>query len=320
MQNVSQKEAAEAMPLAKVETARFWRDSRFRDMECLSASFLTHEYAPHAHDTFSIGAIESGSQIATLGGRREETGPGDLYLINPGETHDGAPTEGGYRYRMIYPDMALFREVLEDVTGKSFQGTPAFGKAVLSFRGKWAYLQAKLPWAEGDEHLRSLQAKFEQHVFTPDELRQTIESSVAQFVADLDAIENQLLVDVRTDLSEGELAAAIALPAHDEALFRQEYQRLVDEVVDYIAALIRGTRDVADLESGASPRAGAMLAGAARARAAMDGRDFVIPDDVKALAPALLRHRLILSPAAEIDGRLVEDAVRTIIETIEAPR
>jgi MoxR-like ATPase len=96
--------------------------------------------------------------------------------------------------------------------------------------------------------------------------------------------------------------------------------KLVDEVIDYIAALIRGTRDVADLESGASPRAGAMLAGAARARAALDGRDFVIPDDVKALAPALLRHRLILSPAAEIDGRVVEDVVTSIIETIEAPR
>ena len=96
--------------------------------------------------------------------------------------------------------------------------------------------------------------------------------------------------------------------------------RLVDEVIDYIAALVRGTRDVADLESGASPRAGAMLAGAVRARAAIDGRDFVIPDDVKALAPALLRHRLILAPAAEINGRAVEDVVRDIIETIEAPR
>lgn len=96
--------------------------------------------------------------------------------------------------------------------------------------------------------------------------------------------------------------------------------RLVDEVIDYIAALIRGTRDVADLESGASPRAGAMLASAARARAALDGRDFVIPDDVKQLAPALLRHRLILSPAAEIDGRMVEEVVHSIIETIEAPR
>ena len=96
--------------------------------------------------------------------------------------------------------------------------------------------------------------------------------------------------------------------------------RLVDEVVDYVVALIRGTRDVADLESGASPRAGAMLAGAARARAALDARDFVIPDDVKQLAPALLRHRLILSPAAEIGGRVVEDVVTGIIETIEAPR
>lgn len=96
--------------------------------------------------------------------------------------------------------------------------------------------------------------------------------------------------------------------------------RLVDEVIDYIVALIRGTRDVADLDSGASPRAGAMLAGAARARAALDGRDFVIPDDVKTLAPALLRHRLILSPAAEIGGRAIEDVVAHIIDTIEAPR
>ena len=91
-------------------------------------------------------------------------------------------------------------------------------------------------------------------------------------------------------------------------------------MIDYISGLIRGTRDVADLETGASPRAGAMLAGAARARAALDGRDFVIPDDVKTLAPALLRHRLILSPAAEINGRVVEDVVTDIIETIEAPR
>ena len=96
--------------------------------------------------------------------------------------------------------------------------------------------------------------------------------------------------------------------------------RLVDEVVTYIAELIRGTRSVADLESGASPRAGAMLAGAARARAAIDGRDFVIPDDVKMLSPALLRHRLILSPAAEIDGRTVEEVVTGIIDSIEAPR
>jgi MoxR-like ATPase len=96
--------------------------------------------------------------------------------------------------------------------------------------------------------------------------------------------------------------------------------RLVDEIIDYIAALVRGTRENQELESGASPRAGAMLAGAGRARAALDGRDFVIPDDVKMLAPALLRHRVILSPAAEINGRKVDDIVNSIIEQIEAPR
>ncbi|TJV08966.1 MAG: MoxR family ATPase, partial [Mesorhizobium sp.] len=72
---------------------------------------------------------------------------------------------------------------------------------------------------------------------------------------------------------------------------------LVDDVVGYIAALVRGTRESPDLEVGASPRAGAMLARAARARAALDGRNYVIPDDVKALAVPALRHRVILSPA-----------------------
>ena len=96
--------------------------------------------------------------------------------------------------------------------------------------------------------------------------------------------------------------------------------KLVDEVIDYIAALIRATRENPELESGASPRAGAMLAGAARARAAIDGRDFVIPDDAKMLAAPLLRHRVILSPAAEINGRKVEEIVSGIIEAIEAPR
>ena len=106
----------------------------------------------------------------------------------------------------------------------------------------------------------------------------------------------------------------------DTAIAAVAEVRLVDEVIDYIVALIRATRDVADLENGASPRAGAMLAAAARARAALDGRDFVIPDDVKALASAVLRHRVILSPAAEIDGRQVEAVVADIIERIEAPR
>jgi MoxR-like ATPase len=96
--------------------------------------------------------------------------------------------------------------------------------------------------------------------------------------------------------------------------------RLVDEVVGYIVGLIRATRETSDLETGASPRSGAMLATAGRARAALQGRDYVIPDDIKALALPALRHRVILSPAAEIDGRKVDEAIVAMIERVEAPR
>jgi MoxR-like ATPase len=95
---------------------------------------------------------------------------------------------------------------------------------------------------------------------------------------------------------------------------------MVGEVTDYVVALVRATREAPDIESGASPRAAAMLAGAARARAALDGRDYVIPDDVKMLAPAVLRHRVILSAAAEIEGRPVEGVIARLIEEIGAPR
>jgi MoxR-like ATPase len=95
---------------------------------------------------------------------------------------------------------------------------------------------------------------------------------------------------------------------------------MVEEVVNYVVALVRATRGAPDLEAGASPRAAAMLAGAARARAALDGRDYVLPDDVKALALPVLRHRVILSAAAEIEGRPVESVIERLVGEVEAPR
>jgi MoxR-like ATPase len=95
---------------------------------------------------------------------------------------------------------------------------------------------------------------------------------------------------------------------------------LAEPVAAYIVRLLRATRSSADLACGASPRAGVLLAHAARARAALDGRDYVVPDDVKALAPAVLRHRLLLSPAAEIEGKSGEALVAELIDRTEAPR
>jgi len=114
---------------------------------------------------------------------------------------------------------------------------------------------------------------------------------------------------------------AIANHAVIEAASRTVSQvTLAESVTDYIVRLVRATRESPDLASGASPRAAVLLAGAARALAALDGRDYVVPDDVKALAGSVLRHRLLLSPAAEIEGKQVEALVAQLVEQTEAPR
>lgn len=96
--------------------------------------------------------------------------------------------------------------------------------------------------------------------------------------------------------------------------------RLSDEVTHYVVDLVRGTRENPLFETGASPRAAAMIASTARAYAALQGRDYVIPDDVKQIALPALRHRAILSPAAEIEGRSADDVIRAVIEQTQAPR
>jgi len=118
-------------------------------------------------------------------------------------------------------------------------------------------------------------------------------------------------------LGVAEVADAAALAAAEATVGAI---RLTDPIVGYVVSLVRATRESADLQSGASPRSAAMLALAARARAALDGRDYVIPDDVKALALPALRHRVILSPAAEIDGRRADAVIQGLIDQVEAPR
>ena len=120
----------------------------------------------------------------------------------------------------------------------------------------------------------------------------------------------------------GELGVARVASAEDLAGAAEAVAgvRLTDEIVGYVVNLVRATREGSDFETGASPRSAAMIAAGARARAVLDGRDYVIPDDVKALALPALRHRVILSPAAEIEGRKADQALKDLIERIEAPR
>ena len=96
--------------------------------------------------------------------------------------------------------------------------------------------------------------------------------------------------------------------------------RLEEPIVDYVVDLVRATRGKASLLAGASPRAANMLATAARAHAAVQGRPFVIPDDVKALVLPVLRHRVVLAPGAEVDGLDADGILRRVVEEVGAPR
>jgi MoxR-like ATPase len=93
-----------------------------------------------------------------------------------------------------------------------------------------------------------------------------------------------------------------------------------DEVLRYIARLVRATRTHLRVETGASPRAGLMVVTAARARAALKGRGHVVPDDVKAVAKPVLRHRILLKPGAELDGFTTEAVIDSILGQLEVPR
>ena len=96
--------------------------------------------------------------------------------------------------------------------------------------------------------------------------------------------------------------------------------RLDDTILTYIVDLIRATRVDAEVLHGASTRAASALAGAVRARAALDGRDYGLPDDVQRLFVPTLRHRIVLGPTAEIEGRSADDVLTTILNRQDAPR
>ncbi|MEZ4429586.1 MAG: MoxR family ATPase, partial [Nannocystaceae bacterium] len=96
--------------------------------------------------------------------------------------------------------------------------------------------------------------------------------------------------------------------------------RVDDELLDYITDIVGRTRSHRSIDLGASPRASIALLAGARASAAMQRRGFVTPDDIKALAPAVLRHRVILVPDAEFEGITPGECVREILAEAKVPK
>jgi len=126
METITQTDALTHRPLTAGERARLLIAREFDDLECLTATFQTHAYAPHTHDTYVMGAIYQGCETWRARGERHYAGPDDCVFVHPGDVHDGEPADAGYSYRMIYPSVALVREATEGITGAPCVHTPSF--------------------------------------------------------------------------------------------------------------------------------------------------------------------------------------------------
>jgi MoxR-like ATPase len=155
--------------------------------------------------------------------------------------------------------------------------------------------------------------------------------------AQLDRFQFKVLIDYRSATDEEEILRRHrggvsphrmledlppVLAAADVPGLQQESAavRVDDGVVGYLTAIARASRRSADLSLGVSPRASIAVLRGAQVLALMQGRDFVLPDDVKALVPPAYRHRVILKPEAEIQGVTPDDAVARILAAVEVPR
>ena len=135
--------------------------------------------------------------------------------------------------------------------------------------------------------------------------------------------ERILMLHVHGSSPEQSLADLVpATNAEGVLALQQAAARLTVDpsLIAYITALVRATRGYPGLHVGASPRAGLAMLAAGRALALLRGRAYVVPDDIVDVAPAALRHRVILSPEAEVEGRRADAIIADLLRTIEVPR
>ncbi len=110
-------------------------------------------------------------------------------------------------------------------------------------------------------------------------------------------------------------------PAKVIALMEASARIHVSEaVIAYITSLVRATRNRRDIFLGGSPRAGISLLKTSRVLAVMDGRDFVIPDDIQRMVKPAFRHRLLLTPETEVEGKSVDDVITEVLDTVDVPK
>lgn len=133
------------------------------------------------------------------------------------------------------------------------------------------------------------------------------------------AEENRILERFRDDDPLPKLKAVTEANEIDKAISERRSIRVEQSVQDYIVRVARETREHSEIELGASPRASMALYKMSQAWAAIEERDFVIPDDVKAVAPAVLTHRILIAPQAQLRGRKPEALVADIVDAVPVP-
>jgi MoxR-like ATPase len=150
--------------------------------------------------------------------------------------------------------------------------------------------------------------------------------------AQLDRFMFRLILDYPTDMEEAEIvrrkhlgeASDLSVLADPSAMVRmQNTCRTVfieEDVINYIRDIVVRTRNDPQILLGGSPRASLVLMNASKTRAAMDGRDYVVPEDVRRLSVQTLNHRLVLKPEAELEGLTVERVVSKILGEVDCPK
>jgi MoxR-like ATPase len=124
------------------------------------------------------------------------------------------------------------------------------------------------------------------------------------------------------DARDLDAAGVTAVVTRDELLAAQRAVRgvhLAESLQTYVYTIVAATRTAADVALGASPRAALALVVAAQAAAYLDARDFATPDDVKDVATAVLAHRIIVRPEAELDGTSADDVIARVLAGVAAP-
>ena len=138
------------------------------------------------------------------------------------------------------------------------------------------------------------------------------------------ADEVQLLANVQNGFESREIEKMnlVPIPAGLLEQAQQEVRGITvqEALFSYIVQIVRRTRDWPSLSLGASPRAAVSLMAVSKAFAAMDGRDYVIPDDVKASARPVLRHRIMLRPEADLEGITPDQVLEEVLRAVEVPK